>query len=114
MRALDVCDKAGITYRQLDYWTSNGWLHVRGCTGTAHDKRPCYELGSGNERDFIAAEVDVACRMGALVRAHIKPEFAAQVARHMVETGKDTCNVTLDGAPRLAITWLRDATEVAA
>ena len=45
-----MCEYAGITYRQLDYWTSNGWLH------TIDAETP----GSGHRRRFPALEIFVA------------------------------------------------------
>lgn len=108
MKALDVCDAAGITYRQLDYWIRCEYLHVRGCSGNHRSGQHCGTEGSGSFRDFTAQEVEIACRMGGLVRAFIAPAFAAQIARQMVTERKRTAVVTLDDVPRIKITWMLD------
>jgi hypothetical protein len=62
--------RADISYRQLTYWTSKGWLRPinPGC-------------GSGYNYEFTADEVRVALLMGRLVRAAIAPKAAHRVAR---------------------------------
>lgn len=69
MIAVEVAAKAGISYRQLDYWSRCGFL------------RPEGEVGTGHPRDYPAAEVAVAVRMGRLVRAGLTATVAAKVAR---------------------------------
>ena len=59
----------GITYRQLDHWTSAGLL------------KPLHIGGSGIPREWTRAELDVARTMGRLVAAGLKPEPASRVAR---------------------------------
>lgn len=61
--------RAGISYRQLDYWVRCGWLHPRQLGG------------SGNPRDFSVDEERVLLRMARLVNAGMKPEEAAGLAR---------------------------------
>lgn len=74
---LDVCSKhtvfrLGITYRQLDYWVRKGYLRPEG------EASP----GTGIARQWPAAELDIARRMGRLVAAGFPPERAAAFARN--------------------------------
>lgn len=94
MKALDLCHRAGITYRQLDYWSRVGYVHER-------NPGP----GSGYSRDYDDTEVAVAMRMGALVRARVQVRDAASTARWMVEQIADTVTVTIPDAPDLTITY---------
>jgi len=66
----DLVRLAGITYRQVDHWTSVGWL-----------RPPDPSPGSGAQRHYPPAEVVVAYVMGALVRAGVAAEPAALAAR---------------------------------
>lgn len=70
MNAPELVDNAGITYRQLDYWTRRGYL------------RPA-ELnpGCGRDRQYSLSETAVARRMGGLVGAGLTVESAASIAR---------------------------------
>jgi len=107
MLALHLAERAGVTYRQLSYWTEQGWLHIAGCRRT--DDSPdcdCATPGSGNVRDYTVREVAVAMRMGALTRAWIAPAFAATVARSMVDKGLDVCHVTGAAGPEVALSYL--------
>jgi hypothetical protein len=70
-----VAQAAGISYRQLDYWTRRGYLRP----GMERSK-----FGSGQggrSRVWPPAEVAVACRMARLVAAGLIPEAAAELAR---------------------------------
>ncbi len=68
-----VLDGTTITYRQLQYWISQGWL------------RPEGSGGSGNAFIWSDEEVAVARTMGRLVDAGLAPSVAAKVARgHVV------------------------------
>lgn len=62
---------AGISVRRLDYWTSNGLLHVAGASNP----------GSGYTRRWPLAEVAVAALMVRLVDAGMSPTAAERVAR---------------------------------
>jgi DNA-binding transcriptional MerR regulator len=59
----------GITYRQLDWWTRLGLL------------RPLHVGGSGVNREWTRAELEVARLMGHLVRAGATPALAERLAR---------------------------------
>lgn len=60
----------GITYRQLDYWTRNGWLR-------AVEDAP----GSGGRREWRPGEKRVAALMLRLISAGFVPEAAHKIAR---------------------------------
>lgn len=59
----------GITYRQLDYWTSSGWLLPEGASG------------SGHSRLWTIDELNVMSRMVRLVEVGLTPVVAVVVAR---------------------------------
>lgn len=70
LRSPAVCQRAGCTYRQLDFWVRCGYLHpARAATG------------SGSQRLFTEAEAAVAARLTRLVDAGLLPAAAAKVAR---------------------------------
>src|SRR6202034_2058296 len=75
-----------ISYRQLDFWCSKGYVH--GATS-----------GSGSPRVFRPAEKRVLVVMARLVRAGFPAALAAKVARVADEAaGPDgTCAVQLTG-----------------
>jgi hypothetical protein len=69
MRQREICRKfPTLSYRQLDHWTSKGWVIANGA-------------GTGNPRDWPATEVVILERMINLVDAGVKPEIAAKCAR---------------------------------
>lgn len=79
----------GITYRQLDYWVTQGWLKP---TVIDHGRsgRPAGRPGTGYRRIFMGLEVTKAEHMGRLVRFGTKPSVAAAVALQLAETGEAT------------------------
>lgn len=70
MNGAELAERVGVTYRQVDHWSRLGYLRPSnpGC-------------GQGRQRDYLPAEVDVAVRMGRLVRAGLSPAVATLVAR---------------------------------
>ncbi len=70
MSSKELAELVGITFRQLDYWTTKGYLH-------ADANSP----GSGNWRNYDGDEVAVAWLMAELVRAGMRPSAAATLAR---------------------------------
>lgn len=74
MKFKQVREAAGVTYRQLHYWTRSGWIHPTnpGC-------------GSGRRYEYSDDEARVAVRMGRLVRAGLSPEPASVAARGQFE-----------------------------
>jgi hypothetical protein len=75
----EVCQRTGATYRQLDYWCRQGWLHP---------DRVGYSVnGSGSPRDWPLSEIRAARTMARLVAAGLSPPVAAEVARGRVDIG---------------------------
>lgn len=72
----DLCDRAGITYRQLDYWTRVGYLHPL-------DPTP----GSGRLRAFPIAELSLARLVRDLLAAGLMPKPAFALAEQLLEHG---------------------------
>jgi len=70
----EACDRAGITYRQLHFWASKGYLCPVGDENKAGN-------GSGIPWVWTDFEVAVARRMGRLVAAGLRASVAAEVAR---------------------------------
>jgi len=71
----------GMSYRQLHYWTSLGYLEsVQGTLGP----------GSGIQILYPETEVAVAYLMARLVADGVMPRVAARVARELSETGTAT------------------------
>lgn len=65
----------GVSYRQLDYWSTKGWL------------RPTGGGSQGVARHWSEAELAVARTMGLLVGFGLKPAVAARVARGEQQIG---------------------------
>jgi DNA-binding transcriptional MerR regulator len=95
----EVCDRAGITYRQLDHWVTNHLLHPTG------DPNP--GQGPDRWRQFTEDETRIACWMALLVRHGIQPHVAASLARDLHTHGHarlglfhiTTAMPTTEGAP---------------
>lgn len=80
--------RAGVTYRQLDYWTRKGFL--RSSNG---------EVGVGHRREWPASEARVGRLMVRLVRAGFKVPDAERIAR-VIYAGTDVHRL----APGVTIT----------
>jgi DNA-binding transcriptional MerR regulator len=76
--AMTICRRAGITYRQLDFWSRAGYLHEL--------PRPPH-AGSGIPRYYPITELAVATLMGRLSRAGLAPAQAHELARQLLEHG---------------------------
>lgn len=74
--APESCLLAGITYRQLDYWTRTGYLQTLSI-----------QRGSGNPRRYNRVEVDVARTGRRLLDAGFTVDAALKLARQLVESG---------------------------
>jgi DNA-binding transcriptional MerR regulator len=70
MNGVELAAHVGVTYRQVDFWTRKGWLRP---TNAAP--------GSGIGRVYPPAEVALAARMAALLKAGLAVQVAARVAR---------------------------------
>lgn len=81
MMSAELCELAGITYRQLDFWERRGHVHAlkrrKGKDTSPVPKR----AGSGFDREWPDAEVVVTVNMARLVRAGFAPAIAADIAR---------------------------------
>ncbi len=75
MNSYDVTKRAGITYRQLDVWTTRGLVTASG--GAGH----------GSRREYESSEARVIIDMGALVRAGMSPTSAAETVRALPRIG---------------------------
>jgi DNA-binding transcriptional MerR regulator len=69
----EIMATAGVTYRQLDHWTTRGYLR-------ADEPSP----GSGNHRTWSPAEIGVAVEIQRLTGAGLSLPTAAAVARRIV------------------------------
>lgn len=68
MNSREVCERAGVSYRQLDFWARRGWIGFEGGGGT------------GRSREFTSVQVDHIIRMSRLVKAGMYPNKAHQIA----------------------------------
>lgn len=85
LTTVQACHTTGMTYRQADHWTSQGWVRPRPSSP-----------GSGFQRMWPPDEVRVAYVMSALNRAGVSPAKAARPARYAtVEQGR--WHVVLEG-----------------
>jgi len=75
MNSMTLIHEAGITYRQLDYWTRAGLLDGP------------RDIGTGNARDWTTGQVSKARVMGTLVRAGIGPRLAAELTDRFLADG---------------------------
>ena len=72
----DLATRAGLSYRQLDYWTRVGYL-----TPINPDQ------GCGTVRYYPRSEVPAATLIGRLVSAGLTPQVARLHARELLDTG---------------------------
>ena len=68
--------RAGISYRQLDWWTKTGLIR-------ATDDRP----GSGIPRRYSEPQARLAVTMAALVREGVDPRAARRLAGKLARRG---------------------------
>lgn len=74
--SLEVCEQTGCTYRQLDYWTRQGWLIAE-----------VDAKGSGSQRAYSEVTVKIVKHAVALISAGLTPETALRGATIIAETG---------------------------
>lgn len=79
--ATELCHRAGITYRQLDFWTRQGHVHPL--------PRP-RRAGSGWPRYYATDEAAALVLMARLVDDGLQPRPAAAHARQLLEHGHTT------------------------
>lgn len=93
LNVTEMLHRAGITYRQLDFWTSRKYLHLVGRE---------QGQGTGVKRLWAPGEDAVALLMNILGQnAGIKPDVACGFARRLLDGGwiqvlGDTVKLTLD------------------
>jgi hypothetical protein len=89
--ASELAARAGITYRQVNYWTTEGYLVPVGDAGP----------GSGHPRTYPPDTIVRARIMGSLVRHFtMTPAAAARVAEEILRDGRASVGpftVTRDG-----------------
>ena len=78
MTGQQLAKHIGASYRQVDHWTTLGYLKAR--RGTANP-------GHGFRRDYTPREVEVAEAMAALVKQGVEPKVAARIGRRLVAKG---------------------------
>jgi hypothetical protein len=76
-----AADRAGITYRQLDWWCRQGYVHAP-------------SAGSGYRRTIPGAEVQVLLLMARLSRARFATCEAARLARLSVTGNRSVLPLT--------------------
>lgn len=81
----DLAEEFGVSFRQLDYWIRQGYLHTA----------PNEKTGSGYLRQMEDSEVKIAHYMVRLVNAGLTVNTAALCARRFVVEG--TRETTLPG-----------------
>ena len=73
MRSLEVAQRAGISYRQIDFWIRRGYIR-------------CHRgQGPGRQREISMEEAAVVETAGQLLKLGIVPERAVRYAREMSE-----------------------------
>lgn len=77
--SVELVQRAGISYRQCDYWKRVGYL--------VPAARPA---GSGYPCHYPASEVPVAALMGRLIAGGLNPRRAHTAARELLATGHTT------------------------
>lgn len=102
MNTETVCARAGLSYRQADYWTRSGL--IPGVANLRH-------LGSGNPREWTRDQVEFVTVLAQLIRAGVKPRVASDALQQRIAEGvplAEMTDVTLPGGltvtlrPRLA------------
>jgi MerR HTH family regulatory protein len=68
-------EELGITYRQLDYWTRQGYLRP------VQPHSNIRSGGTGYARQWPESELAIAASMGRLIRLGLTAEAAHRVAR---------------------------------
>lgn len=91
MSSTDVMREAGITYRQLDYWTRQRCLVPERFRG-----------GSGYERQWAPATVGVARLLGRLTATGLPLETAARIARSGASRHEIAPGIWLELGPPLS------------
>lgn len=85
VRAPAIVTATGVTYRQLDHWTSRGYLTpVAAAEGVEDARHP----GSGRARIYDARAVEKTRLMVALTRYGLTPAAASAAADALLDSGR--------------------------
>ncbi len=92
VRSVDLARRAGVSYRQINYWTSEGWLST-----TSPEEQP----GPGHPVEYPPEAITKARVMGSLVRMFsMSPRRASSLADEIVRNGRaqvEGYTITRDG-----------------
>lgn len=91
-----MANAMGVSYRQLDYWTTKGFITSSPVNGTTPKANP----GIGRMRIWTGREATTALMFARLVRAGFTPTAAAGIAGHLA----DGRAVNLAGGLQIAAT----------
>ena len=94
MNSVQVVARAGISYRQLDYWTRAGLI-----PGVS---RTVVGVGSGHSRDWTWREAQFLEALGRLVKAGVQVRVAS-TALQQAGNLSDAETVTLPGGLRITL-----------
>lgn len=72
----EVAHKAGVSFRQVDYWLRNGLIPGIKTGGT------------GFPRELTAAQVKFVTMMGSLVKAGMQPKPASDLVKKLLKDGE--------------------------
>jgi DNA-binding transcriptional MerR regulator len=73
---LEAADRAGITYRQIDYWIRCGYIRAD-------------QGGSGSRTELDETELGVLLHIGLLIRAGLTLRVAHDAARYLTTEGSE-------------------------
>jgi hypothetical protein len=99
--ANELTQLAGISYRQLDYWTRSGTVHA---IPRSDPREPLIDAGSpvygsGYPRWYESTEARVVVLMADLVRAGVTPKKARPLADELLKYGTGKLgNFTIEAA----------------
>lgn len=97
MNTVEVCKRAGITYRQADYWSRAGL--IPGVTNLV-------DKGSGYPREWTYEQVEFVTVLAQLVRAGINVRVASEAITKRIAEGtalRDLTEVALPGGLRVSL-----------
>jgi len=81
-----IVDLTGATYRQINYWITNGYIKPLVVHQGPSQPRP--NKGSGNHHLFDECEVKVAWLIAHLVEQGMAPIKAGPLARDLMDNGE--------------------------
>lgn len=86
---IDAARRAGITYRQADYWRTHGWIDTEYRTrcGRPVDTEGTGFSGSGYTSFIHLTEVRHLLRMTAMVKRGLNPNVAADLSDRLGSDG---------------------------